>query len=99
MQDTRTADFTVINLGSISHREPRTETAVVWVEERLPEDALTFREAAVVEHRYIRSRCRPRRARDRMNDQLPLTLSAGSRADSRRATWVTSHRVQLESKA
>ncbi len=34
-----------------------------------------------------------------MNDQLPPTRSAGSRADSRRATWVTSDRVELESKA
>jgi hypothetical protein len=40
MQNTRTADFTVINLGSIFLLEPRTDTAVAWVEEHLPEDAL-----------------------------------------------------------
>jgi hypothetical protein len=34
-----------------------------------------------------------------MNDQLPLTRSAGSRADLRRATWVTRGRVEVESKA
>jgi hypothetical protein len=99
MQNTRTADFTVINLGIISLLEPRTNTAVAWVEERLPEDALTFGEAVVVEHRYIRSRCRPRRARDQTNDQLPPTRSTGSRADSRRATWVTRGRVEVESRA
>ncbi len=42
MQNTRTADFTVINLGSIFLLEPRTSTAVAWVAERLPENALTF---------------------------------------------------------
>jgi hypothetical protein len=99
MQNTRTADFTVINLGSIFLLEPRTATAVAWVEKRLPEDALTFGEAVVVEHRYIRSRRRPRWARDRMNDQLPPTQSAGLRVDSRRATWVTSGPVELESEA
>jgi hypothetical protein len=90
MQNTRTADFTVINLGSIFLLEARTSTAVAWVEKRLPEDALTFGETVVVERRYIRSRRRPRWARSRMNDQLPPTRSAGSRAGSRRATWVTS---------
>jgi hypothetical protein len=99
MQNTRTADFTVINLGSIFLPAPRTDTAVAWVEEHLPEDALTFGEAVVVDHRYIRSRRRPRWARGRMNDQLPPTRSAGSRADARRATWVTTDRVELESKA
>jgi hypothetical protein len=34
-----------------------------------------------------------------MNDQLPPTRSAGSRADSRRTTWVTSGRGKLESEA
>jgi len=99
MQNTRTADFTVINLCSIFLLEPRTDTALPWVEDRLPEDALTFGTAVVVDHRYIRSRCRPRWARDRMNDHLPPTRSAGARADSRRATWVTSDRVELETKA
>ena len=99
MQNTRTADFTVINLGRIFLLEPRTSTAVTWVEERLPENALTFGEAVVVEHRYIHSRRRPRWARGRMNDQLPPTRSTGSRADSRRATRVTSNRVELETKA
>jgi hypothetical protein len=100
MHNTRTADFTVINLGSIFLLEPRTDTALPWAEDRLPEDALTFGETVVVEHRYIRSRCRPRWADGRMNDQLPPTRSAGSRANSRRATWVTSDRVeQPESKA
>ena len=99
MQNTRTADFTVINLGSISLLELRTAAAVAWVEERFPEDVLTFGEAVVVEHRYIRSRCRPRRARDQTNDQLPPTRRAGSRADSKPATWVTSDRVKLESEA
>jgi hypothetical protein len=42
MQNTRTADFTVINRCSIFLLEPRTDTALPWVEDRLPEDALTF---------------------------------------------------------
>jgi hypothetical protein len=99
MQNIRTSDFTVTNLGSIFRLEPRTDTAVAWVEERLPEHALTFGEAVVVERRYIRSRRRPRWACSRMNDQLPPARSAGSQADSRRATWVTSDRVDLETKA
>jgi hypothetical protein len=97
MQNTRTADLTVINLGSIFRLEPRTDTAVVWVEGGLNEDALTFGEA-VVEHRYIHSRRRPRWARGRMSDQVPSTRSTGSRVDSKRATWVTSGRVEPESK-
>jgi hypothetical protein len=98
MQNTRTPDFTFTNLGSIFLLEPP-GTAVAWVEERLPEDALTFGQAVVVERRYIRSRRRPRWARGRMNNQLPPTRSAASRADSRHATWVTRGRVELESKA
>jgi hypothetical protein len=99
MQNTRTADFTVINLGSILLLEPRTDPAVAWVEGLLPEDALTFGQAVVVEHRYIHSRRRPRWARGRINDQLPPTRSAASRADSRRTTWVTSGRGELEREA
>ena len=36
MQNTRTADFTVINLRSTFRLEPRTDTALPWVEDRLP---------------------------------------------------------------
>ena len=50
MQNTRTADFTVINRCSIFLLEPRTDTALLWVEDRLPEDALTFGAAVLVDH-------------------------------------------------
>ncbi len=83
MLNTRTAGLTVTNLGSIFLFEPRTSAAVTWVEEHLPKAALTFGDAVVVEHRYNRSRRRPR----------------GSRTDLRRATWVTSDRVELDSRA
>ena len=100
MQNTFRADLS--NHGSIFVHELRTDTAVAGVEERLLKDALTFGEVRCSRaevHRRHRSRRRPRRARGRINDQLQPTRSTGSRADSRRATWVTSGRVELESRA
>ena len=46
-------DFVVENHGSIFLLRPRTEAAREWINEHLPEDATTFAEAVVVEHRYI----------------------------------------------
>jgi len=47
-------DFTVSNHGSIYLLELRTDAAVAWAEEHLPEDAYTFGRAVVVAHRYVR---------------------------------------------
>jgi hypothetical protein len=97
MQNTFKADFS--NHGSIFVHELRTETAAAWVEERLPKDALTFgevRRSQAEVHRRHRSRAVRDGARGRMNDELSPTRST---ADSRRATWVTSGHVELESKA
>ena len=99
MQNTFKADLS--NHGSIFVHELRTETAAAWVEERLPKDALTFgevRRSQAEVHRRLRSRAVRDGARGRMNDELSPTRSTGSRADSRRATWVTSGHVELESK-
>ncbi len=100
MQNTFKADLS--NHGSIFLLELRTGTAVASVEERLPEDVLTFgevRRSRAQVHRRRRNRRRPRWARDRINDQLQPTRSTGSQAESRRATWVTGDRVELENKA
>ena len=100
MQNTFKADLS--NHGSIFLLEVRTDTAVAWVEKRLPEDVLTFgevRRSRAQVHRRHRSRRRQRWARGRINDQLQPTRTTDSRADSRRATWVTSGPVELERKA
>lgn len=46
-------DFTVSNHGSICILTPHTEDAQEWVENHLPEDALTFAGGIVIEPRYI----------------------------------------------
>jgi hypothetical protein len=46
-------DFFVENHGSIFLLRPLTESAREWIEERLPENRMTFGSAVVVEHRYI----------------------------------------------
>ena len=100
MQNTFKADLS--NHGSIFLLELRTGTAVASVEERLPEDVLTFgevRRSRAQVHRRHRSRRRQRWARGRINDQLQPTRGTGSRADSRRTTRVTSGRGELESAA
>lgn len=47
------ADFDLINGGSIFTLRPRTDAARDWVSEFLPDDALMLGSAYVVEHRYI----------------------------------------------
>jgi hypothetical protein len=47
------ADFEVQNHGTIFLLRPLTEAANAWVDEFLPEDALTFGNGICVEHRFI----------------------------------------------
>jgi hypothetical protein len=47
-------DFTVTNHGTIFLLEPHTDAGIAWVAEHLPAEALTFGDAVVVEHRFIR---------------------------------------------
>ena len=47
-------DFSVTYDGSSLYLlEPRSEAAQDWTDEHLPDDAMTFGPAIVVEHRYI----------------------------------------------
>jgi hypothetical protein len=46
-------DFEVENHGTIYLLRPKTDAARTWIEENIGEDAQTFGEAVVVEHRYI----------------------------------------------
>lgn len=46
-------DFTVSNHGTIWLLTPLTSEAREWVDEYLPEDALTFRGSVCVEPRYM----------------------------------------------
>jgi hypothetical protein len=46
-------DFYCVNHGSIFVLTPLTEAAQAWVSENLPEDAPTWGNSIVVEHRYI----------------------------------------------
>jgi hypothetical protein len=46
-------DLSVRNEGSIFLLQPHTEAAHDWIAEHIPEDAMTFGDAVVVEHRYI----------------------------------------------
>lgn len=46
-------DFTVENHGSLFLLRQNTDEAEQWVEEHIPEDAMTMGNAVVVEHRYI----------------------------------------------
>lgn len=48
-----TADFYVSNQGSLFLLYPLTTDASAWVEANLPDDAQTWGDAIVVEHRYI----------------------------------------------
>jgi hypothetical protein len=49
------SDFNVTYHGSIYLLEPLTDAALHWVDANLPTDRLSFGDAVVVEHRYIRS--------------------------------------------
>jgi hypothetical protein len=49
-----TVDFLVNDQGTIFLLTPVTEAATDWANEHLPEDAMHFGDAIVVEHRYIR---------------------------------------------
>ncbi len=46
-------DFEVSGGGSVYLFKPLTRAAHAWVEEHLPEDAMRWCGAVVVEHRYI----------------------------------------------
>lgn len=46
-------DFTVRDEGSIFLLTPETPEADAWVAEHLPEDAMRFGKAVVIEHRYV----------------------------------------------
>lgn len=46
-------DFDVQNHGSIFLLIPNTDDAKQWVEEHLPDDAMTFGNGIAIEHRYI----------------------------------------------
>jgi hypothetical protein len=46
-------DFICENHGSIFLLRPISPAASAWIEDNLPDDRLTFGNAAVVEHRYI----------------------------------------------
>lgn len=47
------SDFSVENHGTIYLLRPLTEDAEQWIEDHIPEDAQTWGNAIVVEHRYI----------------------------------------------
>lgn len=49
-----TVDFLVNDQGTIFLLTPVTEAATDWANEHLPEDAMHFGHAIVVEHRFIR---------------------------------------------
>lgn len=46
-------DFLVENHGTIYLLHPLSEAAKGWAQEHLPEDAMTWGSAVVVEHRFI----------------------------------------------
>lgn len=48
-----TPDFQVENHGTIFLFRPLSDVAREWVSEHLPDDAQTWGDAVVVEHRYI----------------------------------------------
>lgn len=48
-------DFEVQNEGTIFLLHPKTQAALDWAKEHLPEDVQRFGEAYVVEHRYIQN--------------------------------------------
>jgi hypothetical protein len=45
-------DVTVENHGSIFLFRPHTDSGREWIEQHIPEDALTLGDAVAVEHRY-----------------------------------------------
>lgn len=49
----KTTDFLARNEGSIWLFTPITDAAHAWVAEHIPDDAQTWGESIVVEHRYI----------------------------------------------
>jgi hypothetical protein len=46
-------DFDVVDDHSLFLLQPITAGAAEWITEHIPEDAMTFGSATVVEHRYI----------------------------------------------
>jgi len=50
---TKGPDFSCENHGSTFLLRPLSESAKIWVEENLPDEAQWFGDAVVVEHRYI----------------------------------------------
>ena len=46
-------DFTLQNEGTIYILTPHSEAAQEWVDEYLPDDAMTWGTGIIVEHRYI----------------------------------------------
>lgn len=47
------SDLIVNNHGSIFLLSPVTEAGEAWIDEHIPQDAMTWGGAVVVEHRYI----------------------------------------------
>ncbi len=50
---TRRPDFSLVNHGSIYLLTPRTPAAEQWAAKHLPDDAMTWGPAVVVEPRYV----------------------------------------------
>ncbi len=46
-------DFTLVNHGSISTLEPRTDAARHWVDEHIPADAQWWGNGVVIEWRFV----------------------------------------------
>lgn len=47
-------DLTFVNHGSIVIMTPTTDVGRAWVDEHIPEDALTWgKDGIVIEHRYV----------------------------------------------
>ena len=46
-------DFTLHNEGSIALLTPISEAGTEWVSQHIPEDAMRFAGAVVIEHRYV----------------------------------------------
>ena len=47
------SDLSVQNNGSIFLLQPISEAGTIWIEDNIGDDAMTFGNAIVVEHRYI----------------------------------------------
>jgi hypothetical protein len=48
-------DLTFANHGSIFTMDPVTDAGREWIAEHIPEDAQTWGNAIVIEHRYVRA--------------------------------------------